>query len=223
MCRCSAAVIGRLGNATCSAARNPLKKRLWNDCQKCWTCWPVLKSDGFSSVICYKCKWELHESSSSRPWRLQNEIQTVHTEQTESHSHIPVKRCQYVIPGASKKQSCSIPFPPATLSRSKEPKSWICPVPNHDDLIVATVTGFDKFIMANQKARVRFGLGNLKTASDWIRAFKEPNTCSQRISRSASLYRSFTPPRVRKPLGPAWYLMSVPNTNFKSTVNYIMV
>ena len=57
------------------------------------------------------------KSSSSRPWRLQKEIQTVHAEQTESHSHIPVKRCQYVIPGASKKQSCPIPFPPETLSR----------------------------------------------------------------------------------------------------------
>ena len=38
-------------------------------------------------------------------------------------------------------------------------------------------TGFDSFITANQKARVRFWLGNLKTASDWIGAFKEPTAC----------------------------------------------
>ena len=37
-----------------------------------------------------------------------------------------------------------------------------------------------------RKARVRFWLRNLKTASDWIDGFKGPNVCNQRFSRAHS-------------------------------------
>ena len=63
----------------------------------------------------------------------------------------------------------------------KEPKSWICPVPN-DDLIVATA------VLTNLQQLVRrlgsdFDSVTSQTASDWISAFKEPNMCTQRFSR----------------------------------------
>ena len=52
---------------------------------------------------------------------------------------------------------------PEVLSLSEAPKVW--------------TSGEAKLNMKD--ARVRFWLGNLKTASDWIGVFKEPNMCGR--------------------------------------------
>ena len=81
---------------------------------------PVLKSDGFSSVICYKCKREFE--------KYENYMKALQVD-------LGYFKKKYKQPMAEQTD----PSPPATswiAIVSKEPKSWICPVPN--DLIVAT-------------------------------------------------------------------------------------
>ena len=89
---------------------------------------PVLKSDGFSSVICCKYKREF-EKYENYMKALQVDLggfkkryKQSMAEQTESHSHVCAKRC-HVTPGASKKQSCSIPSLSWGVIIPKEPKS----------------------------------------------------------------------------------------------------
>ena len=143
VCRCSPAVLGRRKCNLFSSKKNHWRK----DCEATvngdsWTCRPVLKSDGFSSVICYKCKREFEKYENymkALQVDLQKEIQTV-------HGRAPKAIRTYVrkdVMSLLVHQKSSIPSPPATISWRaifpKEPKSWICPVPNQDDLIVVTV------------------------------------------------------------------------------------
>ena len=153
ICRCNYAILGR-GTFNLFSGKMALRDKLSPRLSKVLGL-PVVPVDGVSSVICLKCKREFE--------KYENYMKTLEVDlvnfrqkyitsvQAQSDSlEERFKRCHNIdnSPAAqsSNKRSCTITSPPKVVPQRiilprPEDTAPVCPLPNHDDLIVATTPG----------------------------------------------------------------------------------